>query len=97
MIPAGISGTVSRRLSLTVDAEHIGKRYQGNPRSSSAAELSSYTLVNGKVSLDVTQPGWQFRAKLYAAGENLLDQDYAYQPLYPMPGISGMAGLELQF
>ena len=35
--------------------------------------------------------------KVFAAGENLTNQDYEYKPGYPMPGISGMLGVEFSF
>ena len=37
------------------------------------------------------------RVQAYLAGENLTDTDYEQKKGYPMPGISGMVGLVIEF
>lgn len=57
--------------------------------------MDGYLLFNAKVSYSF--PIDQVDMKVFVAGENLTNQDYEYKPGYPMPGISGMLGLEITF
>lgn len=52
----------------------------------------SYTLLNGKVSYQLTK-----FARLFLSGENLLGQSYEINRYYPMPGTSFFAGVNLNF
>lgn len=95
----GISGILLQRFYMNCDLEHMGKRYQGNTRFPipPPQRLDSYTVINGKISFDVTQNSRKPAVRLSIACENLLNESYAYQPLYPMPGTSFMAGLDMTF
>lgn len=61
------------------------------------AEVDDYFLLNGKLAylFDVQQ--WGMAGEVYVAGENLTDSDQEYRPNYPMPGATGMGGIQLKF
>ena len=54
-------------------------------------------LLNGKISWDFKLSSPKIAGEIFLAGENLADQDYAYKKDYPMPGITGMVGVNLKF
>jgi iron complex outermembrane receptor protein len=90
------------RFRLNLDALWQAGQYVANNRvanygGSSIAEISGFFLLNGKVSWELRTRSPGFSGELYLAGENLADQDYAYKKDYPMPGITGMVGINLRF
>ncbi|HNS54211.1 MAG TPA: TonB-dependent receptor [Syntrophales bacterium] len=99
---AGFNYRFLRNFKLSADALYVDNRYTANNRAagyggSSIAAVGAYFLLNAKL-------GWEFSLKtlgtkgeIYIAGENLADENYAYKKDYPMPGITGMAGVSLQF
>jgi len=58
--------------------------------------VDSYYLINGKLSYMFDWMAGKYKGELFVAGENLTDEDYEYQPGYPMPGINGMVGFQLE-
>ena len=60
-------------------------------------KVDDYTVVNGKISYAFTLYDSRITGTIFVAGENLTDTDYEYRPGYPMPGINGMAGINLTF
>ena len=60
-------------------------------------KIGSYYLVNGKLSYFFPISQLHMNGEIFLAGENLTDVTYEYQPGYPMPGITGMAGFQLSF
>ncbi len=99
---AGFNYRFFRNFKLSADVLYVDNQYTANNRTagyggSSIAAVGAYLLVNAKL-------GWEFRletngakGEIYIAGENLTDESYAYKKDYPMPGITGMAGVSLQF
>ncbi|HOD37087.1 MAG TPA: TonB-dependent receptor plug domain-containing protein [Syntrophales bacterium] len=98
----GLNYRFLRSFKLSLDALYVDNRYTANNRTagyggSSIADVNANFLVNAKL-------GWEFSLKtlgtkgeIYIAGENLTDESYAFKKDYPMPGITGMAGLNLKF
>ncbi|SKA82047.1 iron complex outermembrane recepter protein [Paucidesulfovibrio gracilis DSM 16080] len=86
--------------TLNMDCEYVDEMYaMSQARVNNAAnlqEVDSHFVTNARV-------GWDFESEilgggeLYLAVENLLDEEYAYKPNYPMPGINGTIGLKLNF
>ncbi len=101
-VSAGMNRRFFERFRLNLDALWQAGQYVANNRvanygGSSIAEISGFFLLNGKVSWELRTRSPGFSGELYLAGENLADQDYAYKKDYPMPGITGMVGINLRF
>jgi outer membrane cobalamin receptor len=80
----------------SVDGQYVDDYYVSDTRYQGARNtVDGYLLFNAKVSYSF--PIDQVDMKVFVAGENLTNQDYEYKPGYPMPGISGMLGVELTF
>lgn len=77
--------------AIFVDAQ---ARRQG---AENTATVESHFLVNGKLSYALEGSVWGLNGAVFVAGENLTDADYEYLPGYPMPGATGMVGLNLKF
>ncbi|HEY9123250.1 MAG TPA: TonB-dependent receptor, partial [Bacteroidales bacterium] len=60
--------------------------------ASSKTYLSSYTLVNAKLTYQV----WKY-AEIFASAENLLDQKYETNRYYTMPGTTAFGGVNFKF
>lgn len=58
----------------------------------SAVNLESYTAVDAKFSWKVSR-----FTEWFVSGENLLDQQYAINRYYPMPGTTVFSGINLNF
>lgn len=58
--------------------------------------VGSHLVVNAKLTYHITVHE-DVKGKLFIALENALDEDYEYQPGYPMPGFSVMTGVEVSF
>jgi iron complex outermembrane receptor protein len=58
--------------------------------------VGSHLLANVKVTYHFTLVQ-RVEGKVFVAVENAFDEDYEYQPGYPMPGISFMTGVEVSF
>jgi len=99
---AGFNYRILRNFKLSADVLYVDNQYTANNRTagyggSSIAAVSAYFLVNAKL-------GWEFSLKtlgakgeIYIAGENLTNESYAFKKDYPMPGITGMVGVNLKF
>ena len=86
-----IDGTyIYKKLRANLSLQQISGLYTslGNP---SPLE-ENYSLVNAMISLKLTN-----NVELYVSGKNLLDQDYAINFGYPMPGITVFSGVNLTF
>jgi len=98
----GLNYRFLRSFKLSLDALYVDNQYTANNRTagyggSSIAAVNAYFLVNAKL-------GWEFSLKtlgtqgeIYIAGENLTNESYAFKKDYPMPGITGMVGVNLKF
>jgi iron complex outermembrane receptor protein len=60
-------------------------------------EVDHYFLVNGKIAYLFDVQSWGMQGEVFVAGETLTDTNYEYRPGYPMPGITGMGGLQVRF
>lgn len=81
---------------LSVDAMYLDNYYVSDTRySGSRQQVDGFLIFNAKLSYEFTFRGLDI--KVFAAGENLSNQDYEYKPGYPMPGINGMLGMEFSF
>lgn len=97
-LSGGVSYRFADRWQLDVDGQYVSDFFTDNPRFPGAmAEVDDYWLFNGKVSCDVTPKNGKFKGEVFAAVENIFDQDYEYRDGYPMPGTTVMAGLDLSF
>lgn len=83
---------------LHLDSEYVSRNYKSNPRFPGEPDLiDAFLLLNGKISVDLSGLGLSVPARFFLAGENLTGADYEYKKGYPMPGVSGIAGMELEF
>jgi outer membrane cobalamin receptor len=74
------------RVTLRVGAQHIAGLYGADGARN---RLPDYTVVNARIA--VRAPG---RVTVFAAGENLLDQQYQVMAGYPMPGRGITVGVQ---
>jgi iron complex outermembrane receptor protein len=85
---------------LSVDVEWVDRMYVGSQARkldvANTEEVDAHFLVNAKLTYQFPM-GERLEGKVFLALENLLDEDYEYQPDYPMPGLSAMTGLEVRF
>ncbi|SFW16133.1 TonB-dependent receptor [Nitrosovibrio sp. Nv17] len=97
-VTAGISGQVGP-IRLTVDTQYQSSiAALSRAREAGAANLEkvdSFVIMNARVSHRLPMLGR--RGEIFVAMENLLDEDYAYRPGYPMPGRWGQIGLSASF
>ncbi len=97
---AGFSWRFLEDFKLNMDCEYVDEMHvMSQGRLVNAANLEtvdSHFVVNGRI-------GWDYQSEvigdgeLYLAMENLLDEEYAYKPDYPMPGINGTVGMKIKF
>jgi iron complex outermembrane receptor protein len=88
---------LTKEWELEIDSEYSSSRLVLNPRFAEAAEtVDGYLLMGARLSWsrDVTGLG---TVLCYLRVENLTDQDYAFRPGYPMPGITWLLGTELEW
>ncbi len=97
---AGINWRFLKVFSLNLDCQYADKMFTDSQArrkdAQNANPVDSYFLLNGKLACEFDSGG-KLKGEIYAAGENLTDTDYEYQPGYPMPGISAMAGIRFSF
>ncbi|MBU4275561.1 MAG: TonB-dependent receptor plug domain-containing protein [Proteobacteria bacterium] len=80
----------------SVDAQYVDEYYVSDTRYAGTRKMvDGFLVFNAKVSYAFKMMGLDM--KVFAAGENLTNQDYEYKPGYPMPGINGMLGVEFSF
>ncbi len=100
-VSAGLNWRFLERFKLSLDSQYVsGFHALSQARREGAEnteEVENYILVNAKVGYLFKVPSWAMAGEFFVAGENLTDTDYEYRPGYPMPGINGMAGVQLQF
>ncbi len=99
---AGVNWRFLEKFRLNLDALWQDRQYVANTRAadyggSTIAQVGGFFLLNGKISRDFEIPNSKLSGEIFFAGENLADCDYAYKKDYPMPGITGMVGLSVQF
>jgi outer membrane receptor protein involved in Fe transport len=98
---AGMNYRFFEKFSASLDALYLDKHFAiSRARTAGAVnteQVSSFFLLNGKLSYDFSIPSWNASGCIYVAAENLTDTDYELKPDYPMPGINGMVGVVLEF
>ena len=98
---AGASYRFLQRFRLSVDSQYVGNQTalsrDRDINAINTSQISSYFLVNARLSYDFALPSWRLHGQIFVAGQNLTDAAYQQQPGYPMPGINGMGGVKLEF
>ena len=98
---AGLNWRFLDVFTLNIDAQYVNDMYVNSRARRAAAvdttRVDDYTVVNGKLSYAFASNEGKLSGSVFLAGENLTDTDYEYRPGYPMPGINGMAGVNLKF
>lgn len=96
-LTAGASWQLTEALVLSGDYQFVDEQAVLNPRFPGMPDrVAAFHLVNARIAW--TQDlGERFNATWFLLGENLLDEDYAYRPGYPMPGASITGGVDLTF
>jgi len=98
---AGVNWRFLEVFTLSLDAQYVNDMYVNSQARLANAENSqkvdNYALLNSKLSYEFDLSDSGVTGNVFAAGENLTDTDYEYRPGYPMPGINGMAGVNLTF
>ena len=100
-ISGGLAWRFLEDFKLNLDCQYVDKMFVLRQARAAGAlntqEVDSHFVTNARI-------GWNFQSEMlasdgevYLALENILDEEYAYQPDYPMPGINGMLGLKLSF
>jgi Outer membrane receptor proteins, mostly Fe transport len=106
-LQAGVHWNYDERYFVYVDMQHIRGLYQGTSMRTTGFDygelsgkdkLDNITLFNARLSHKIKNPGWQVdEMEIFLAVDNLFDQDYEYAKGYPMPGITAMAGINIDF
>jgi iron complex outermembrane receptor protein len=100
-LSAGLIWQLLKNFKLNLDCEYIDEMFVDSQLRNTTAEntrtVNSHFLLNGKLSYAFTSGRSAFKGEVFLAGENLTDTDYEYQPGYPMPGITGMVGVNFKF
>ncbi len=98
---AGLNFRFLERFRLSLDCQYLSDFHVLSQarrlNAANAQEADEFLVVNGKIAYGFDLPPWKASGELFVAGENLTDTNYAYRPGYPMPGINGMAGVQLRF
>ncbi|MCU0559358.1 MAG: TonB-dependent receptor plug domain-containing protein [Desulfobacterales bacterium] len=98
---AGLNWRFLENFKLSLDCQYVSDFFTGSQarrlNAENTNEVDNYFILNGKLAylFDVQQ--WGMAGEVYVAGENLTDTDYEYRPNYPMPGATGMVGIQLKF
>jgi iron complex outermembrane receptor protein len=99
-IAGGANWRFHPAFELSVDVEWVDRMHVlSQARMATAVNnetVGAHLVVNAKLTYSFTIHE-KVEGKVFVALENLLDEDYEYQPNYPMPGISAMTGLEVSF
>jgi len=97
-LSAGVSWLPAERWQVDLDGQYVSDFFTDNPRfPSTFTEVDAYALVNGKLTYDVAPAEASWQGSVFAALENLLDQDYEFRDGYPMPGVTLTGGFDLRF
>jgi iron complex outermembrane receptor protein len=92
----GMNWRFLENFMLSADAQYVDNYYVSDTRySGSREQVDGFLIFNAKLTYSFKVKALDM--KVFAAGENLTNQDYEYKPDYPMPGINGMLGVEFSF
>jgi iron complex outermembrane receptor protein len=85
-----------------VDASWTAEQVVLNPRFASptdydrpTARVDRHFLLNARLGYASRAAGAQ--SEIYLAAENLTDEEYEYRPGYPMPPVTWMTGIRVNF
>ncbi|MEQ1582016.1 MAG: TonB-dependent receptor plug domain-containing protein [Steroidobacteraceae bacterium] len=91
------SNAVFGRFRVSADAQYQNDMYVLERARANGAvnsrQVDAFTVVNVRLAYSPQIAG--LRSEVFLAIENLLDEDYAYRPGYPMPGTSGQIGVSV--
>ena len=98
---SGINYLLFNDFKISVDTLYVDDQYVTSRARREGTvnvdRVDSYFLLNAKISYDFILPYKDLKCQIYLAGENLTDTDYEQKKGYPMPGISGMVGVDVRF
>jgi len=100
-VSGGCTWTFFGRAQLNVDGQYVDSQYAANIRTGQAGwdlfeQIGAFTVLNAKLSAALPAMS-RFAPVAYIAVENLLNEEYVFQPGYPMPGTSAVGGITLSF
>ncbi len=97
---AGATYRFFERFRLSVDSQYVGDQNalsrDRDFKAINTSQISSYFLVNARLSYDFSLPSWRLHGQIFLAGQNLTNADYQQKPGYPMPGSNVMGGVKLE-
>lgn len=100
-VSAGLNWRFLENFKLSLDCQYVSDFYTGSQarrlNTSNTNEVDDYFLLNGKLAYLFNVQQWGLSGEVFVAGENLTDTDYEYRPNYPMPGATGMVGIQMKF
>ena len=100
-LSAGLIWGFLKKFKLSLDCAYVDEMFVDKQLRNTIAEntntVDSHFLLNGKLSYTLESRRSAIMGEVFLASENLTHTDYEYQPGYPMPGITGMAGIILKF
>jgi iron complex outermembrane receptor protein len=95
---AGLTWSADPGWRINADLQWVDSRYVLNPRfAPGQAEVDGYLLGNAKVDVPWRAFGLDLDGAIFAAGENLFDEEYEHRLGYPMPGRSVQVGVNVGF
>jgi len=98
---AGMNYSFLENCQISLDALYVGEHLvTSRVRREGAVNneaVDSYILLNGKLTYDFPLRHGGLDCQVYLAGENLTDAEYEHKKSYPMPGISVMVGIVMEF
>jgi iron complex outermembrane receptor protein len=98
---AGMNYGFLEKYQISLDALYVGEHLvTSRVRREGAVNneaVDSYFLLNGKLAYDFFLRNGGLSCQAYLAGENLTDTEYEHKKSYPMPGISVMVGIVIEF
>jgi len=99
-VTCGANWRFMERFKLSLDGSYVSSIHVNSQTRRANTEnddtVDSYYLINGKLSYMFDWMAGKYKGELFVAGENLTDVDYEYQPGYPMPGLNGIVGFQLE-
>lgn len=98
-VSSGIAWRPMERLILNADAQYVDDHWVINSRKEATVqeEVAEFIILNARAEYRLTPDDARTDMRVFAYLENITDEDYEYQPGYPMPGFSVSAGLDVRF
>ena len=100
-VSGGFNWRFLEKFTLSADCEYVDGMYALRQArkvgDQNTSRVGSHFLVNSRLGWEFELAQWDARGELFLLVQNLTDEEYAYRPDYPMPGINGMLGAKLTF